>query len=133
MRLIIIGNERERQAIRDALEHSPPEIVAEFPSPAEARGAGIRADGIVQAVGVLADESVDGTSPDESYAEPLTPRELEVLELIAEGLPNKSIAARLGISDQTVKFHVSSIHGKLGAANRTDAVRRAVRRGLLTL
>ena len=66
-------------------------------------------------------------------AEALTPREVQVLELLAEGLPNKAIAARLGISDQTVKFHVSAICGKLGAANRTDAVRRAVRRGLITL
>jgi DNA-binding NarL/FixJ family response regulator len=56
-----------------------------------------------------------------------------VLELLAEGLPNKAIAARLRISDQTVKFHVSSIAGKLGAKNRTDAVRLAVRRGLITL
>ena len=55
------------------------------------------------------------------------------LELLAEGLPNKAIAARLQISDQTVKFHVSSISGKLSAKNRTDAVRRAVRRGLITL
>jgi DNA-binding NarL/FixJ family response regulator len=58
---------------------------------------------------------------------------VQVLELLAEGLPNKRIAERLGISDQTVKFHVSSISGKLGAVNRTDAVRRAVRRGLITL
>jgi DNA-binding NarL/FixJ family response regulator len=56
-----------------------------------------------------------------------------VLELLAEGLPNKAIAARLQISDQTVKFHVASIAGKLGAANRTDVVRRAVRRGLIAL
>ena len=63
----------------------------------------------------------------------LTPREIQVVELLAEGLSNKSIAARLGISDQTVKFHVASISSKLGAANRTDAVRRAVRRGLITL
>ena len=56
-----------------------------------------------------------------------------MLELLAEGLSNKAIAARLGISDQTVKFHVASICGKLGAANRTEAVRRAVDRGLLTL
>jgi DNA-binding NarL/FixJ family response regulator len=65
--------------------------------------------------------------------ETLTSRETEVLELLAEGLSNKGIAARLGISDQTVKFHVASIGGKLGAANRTDAVRRAVRRGLIAL
>jgi DNA-binding NarL/FixJ family response regulator len=65
--------------------------------------------------------------------EALTPREVEVLELLAEGMPNKAIAERLHISDQTVKFHVASISGKLGAANRTDAVRRAVRRGLITL
>jgi DNA-binding NarL/FixJ family response regulator len=73
--------------------------------------------------------------PDEEagFDEPLTPREIQVLELLAEGLPNKAIAARLHISDQTVKFHVSSISGKLGAANRTDAVRLAVRRGLITL
>jgi DNA-binding NarL/FixJ family response regulator len=56
-----------------------------------------------------------------------------VLELVAEGLPNKTIADRLGISDQTVKFHIASISGKLGAANRTDVVRRAARRGLIAL
>jgi DNA-binding NarL/FixJ family response regulator len=65
--------------------------------------------------------------------ESLTPRELEVLELLAEGLSNKAIAARLDISDQTVKFHVASIYAKLGASNRTGAVRRALRRGIITL
>ena len=65
--------------------------------------------------------------------EPLTAREIEVLELLAEGLSNKGIARRLGISDQTVKFHVSSLTGKLGAHSRTAAVRLAVRRGLITL
>ena len=69
----------------------------------------------------------------ESLPEPLTARERQVLALLAEGLPNKGIAAALDISDQTVKFHVAAIIGKLGAANRTDAVRRAVRRGLVTL
>jgi DNA-binding NarL/FixJ family response regulator len=48
-------------------------------------------------------------------------------------LSNKAIAARLSISDQTVKFHVAAISGKLGASNRTDAVRRAFRRGLVTV
>lgn len=70
---------------------------------------------------------------DAGFIETLTSRETDVLELLAEGLSNKSIAARLGISDQTVKFHVASICGKLGAANRTDAVRLAVRRGLIAL
>jgi DNA-binding NarL/FixJ family response regulator len=58
---------------------------------------------------------------------------LEVLALVAEGRSNKAIADVLGISDQTVKFHVASITGKLGAANRTEAVRRAVRQGLIVL
>ena len=70
---------------------------------------------------------------DDAFAEPLTTRETQVLELLAEGLPNKAIAGALGISDQTVKFHVASIAGKLGAVNRTDTVRRAVRRGLIAL
>lgn len=63
----------------------------------------------------------------------LTPREVEVLQLLSEGLPNKSIAARLGISEHTVKFHVNAIMGKLGAQSRTDAVMRATRSGLIIL
>jgi two-component system nitrate/nitrite response regulator NarL len=65
--------------------------------------------------------------------EPLTERELEVLELVAQGLTNKAVALRLGISDHTVKFHLSAIMGKLGAAGRTEAVTAAVRRGLIAL
>jgi DNA-binding NarL/FixJ family response regulator len=66
-------------------------------------------------------------------SEPLTPRELEVLQLLAEGLANKMIAARLHISEHTAKFHVASIMMKLGAASRTEAVTQAARRGLLLL
>ncbi len=65
--------------------------------------------------------------------EPLTARELEVLQLLALGLPNKTIAARLHISEHTAKFHVSSIMMKLGAASRTEAVTLGARRGLLIL
>jgi DNA-binding NarL/FixJ family response regulator len=65
--------------------------------------------------------------------EALTPRELEVLQLLAEGLPNKTIARRLDISDHTVKFHVNAILSKLGAQSRTDAVVRATRLGLILL
>lgn len=65
--------------------------------------------------------------------EALTPREREVLNFVAEGLPNRAIAARLGISEHTVKFHLASIFGKLGASTRTEAVRAGVRAGLVTL
>ena len=69
----------------------------------------------------------------EETHEPLTPREREVLELLAHGLSNRQIAERLGISEHTAKFHVAAISGKLGAASRTEAVSRGVRRGLITL
>lgn len=65
--------------------------------------------------------------------EELTPRELEVLRLLAEGLPNKTIAQRLDISEHTVKFHVNAVLGKLGAGSRTEAVVRATRLGLVFL
>jgi two-component system, NarL family, response regulator YdfI len=66
-------------------------------------------------------------------AEPLTRREREVLQMLAAGLGNKEIAARLNISDHTAKFHVASILGKLGAATRTEAVSLGIRRGLILL
>jgi DNA-binding CsgD family transcriptional regulator len=64
---------------------------------------------------------------------PLTPRELEVLALLAEGLSNKAIARRLGISVHTAKFHVGALMDKLDAVGRTDAVAHAVRRGVIHL
>jgi NarL family two-component system response regulator YdfI len=68
-----------------------------------------------------------------SLAEPLTPREVEVLGMLAEGQSNKSIAHRLGISEHTVKFHVTSIMGKLNAGSRTEAVTQGIRQGLIML
>ncbi|MBI4787488.1 MAG: response regulator transcription factor [Chloroflexi bacterium] len=66
-------------------------------------------------------------------AEQLTPREIQVLQLLAEGAPNKEIARRLGISEHTVKFHVNAILGKLNVQSRTEAVVRATRLGLILL
>lgn len=63
----------------------------------------------------------------------LSEREMDVLQLLAYGLSNKQIALRLGISEHTVKFHVSAIYTKLGAGNRTEAVRLGVQSGLVTL
>ena len=79
--------------------------------------------------GAMATASV----PPNLLAEPLTPRELEVLKRMAEGLSNKQIARELAISEHTIKFHVNAILGKLGAQSRTEAVVRATRAGLILL
>ena len=75
----------------------------------------------------------DRTPISDPPLEALTPRELEVLQLVAEGLSNKAIAHHLNISDHTVKFHVNAIMSKLEAQSRTEAVVRATRLGLLLL
>ena len=69
---------------------------------------------------------------DELVAE-LTPREIQVLQLLAEGLVNRDIAERLNISEHTIKFHIGSILGKLQASSRTEAVTRGIRSGLIEL
>lgn len=71
--------------------------------------------------------------PQDELAEPLTPREREVLQMLASGIVNKQIAERLSISEHTVKFHVASILGKLGASTRTQAVSLGIRHGLVLL
>lgn len=65
--------------------------------------------------------------------EHLTPREVEVLRMMGQGIGNKEIADGLGISENTVKFHVASILGKLNAASRTEAVARGIRTGLIPI
>ena len=136
MRVLLVGSPSDRARLRSQLNGSI-EIAGEFATLAAARAADLGVDAIVVAEDGARSVPASAPSADEQddggFEEALTAREVQVLELLAEGLPNKAIASRLGISDQTVKFHVSSISGKLGAANRTDAVRRAVRRGLITL
>jgi two-component system, NarL family, response regulator LiaR len=63
----------------------------------------------------------------------LTPREMDVLRLLAQGLPNRKIGERLSINERTVKYHMASILAKLEAANRTEAIMRAIERGLITV
>jgi two-component system, NarL family, nitrate/nitrite response regulator NarL len=102
-------------------------------------GARLRAAALAVAEGLLVfDEALAGEVLERggtplAAIEHLTPRELEVLELVAEGLSNKLIAVRLGISEHTAKFHVNAIMTKLGVQSRTEAVVRAARLGLLSL
>jgi DNA-binding NarL/FixJ family response regulator len=126
MRVILVGTHAQRGHLRERLAGSNLVVVGEATSRADVRLRQATADALLVAV----HDDPDGL---EIYREELTPRELEVLGLLAEGLPNKAIAQRLGISDQTVKFHVAALSGKLGASNRTDAVRLAITRGLVVL
>ena len=130
MRVLLVGPALDRARLRAQLNGSI-DVAGEFATIAAARASNAAADAIL--VAPVRQARLDARQDDAAPEEPLTAREIQVLELLAEGLPNKAIARRLGISDQTVKFHVASLSGKLGAANRTDAVRRAVRRGLITL
>ena len=143
-----------------AAESGPPvlALLADEELAAEAYAAGVRgllfrdagprrlaaalravAEGLVVLDGGLADLLAPSAEDDESSrlgdepAEPLTPREVEVLQLLAQGLSNKQIAARLAISDHTAKFHVNSILQKMGAQKRVEAVVRAARLGIIDL
>ena len=133
MRVILAGSPRDRARLRSQLDGTSIEIAGEVGSAADARRSGVDADAIIMAGPDSESRESAGLGDEDGFTEPLTARERQVLGLLAEGLPNKAIAGTLGISDQTVKFHVASIAGKLGAVNRTDTVRRAVRRGLIAL
>src|SRR5258705_3782525 len=141
VKVLLVGSPPDRARLRAQLVAAAVEIAAEFWTLAAGRASDVKHDAIIIADGESRPELADGgplrsprpSSDDETLWEPLTPREVQGLELLAEGLPNKAIASRLDISDQTVKFHVSAICGNMGAPNQTHAVRRPVRRGLITL
>ena len=118
----LVGNDAAaRERVRSVLEAAGIHVAAEGESVEDVSET--HADVLVMHPATEAD----------GFQEALTAREQEVLELLAEGLSNRRTAERLGISEHTVKFHVASIYGKLGAASRAEAVRRAARRGLITM
>lgn len=94
-------------------------------------GLWVGAPGLVQSLMRVSGrrESLGG----ESLIEPLTAREKEVIQLMAQGLANKQIALSLGISEHTVKFHLSSLYAKLGISSRTEAIKRGIELGLISL
>jgi DNA-binding NarL/FixJ family response regulator len=103
-------------------------------SPQRIRAALIAAsEGIIVIDDALATAVLQQSRPPYELVEPLTARELEVMQLLASGRTNKEIAQRLGVTEHTVKFHVNSILGKLGVATRTEAVVHAARLGIVML
>jgi DNA-binding NarL/FixJ family response regulator len=127
--LLLILPERDREIFNRILEAKPGGMLRADAAP----------DRIVQAVKSIAsglitlDAELIPAAGDSAVTEPLTARETEVLGLLADGLGNKEIASRLGISEHTIKFHIGSILGKLGASTRTEAVSRGLRSGLIEL
>jgi DNA-binding NarL/FixJ family response regulator len=127
-----------------ALVTEPPQAAAAFA--AGARGAVFRdasgariaaalhavAEGLFVSEEPLAEPAARSRGGAADLVEPLTPREREVLDLLVQGLTNRLIGERLGISEHTAKFHVNAILGKLGVESRTEAVAEAARRGLVT-
>ena len=95
------------------------------------QGLWVGAPGLVE--GLLRFQRTGESSGEESLIEPLTAREKEVLQWMAQGLANKQIAISLAISEHTVKFHLSSLYAKLGISSRTEAVRRGIELGLVSL
>ena len=104
-------------------------------APPEELGAAVAAvaQGLVVLPRAVADGALAGAPAVEELSEPPTAREGEVLGLLARGLSNKQIARELRISEHTVKFHISSLYGKLGVGNRAEAVSRGARHGLISL
>jgi two-component system, NarL family, response regulator YdfI len=130
----LLTNEAVRAGVRASLPRASTgdQILAAV----EAVAAGLfvwRLDSIDSLPNFIQSRESAGTVVSTSKVDALTEREVEVLGMLAEGLGNKTIAYRLGISEHTVKFHVSSVIAKLGASGRTEAVTIGIRRGLIMI
>ena len=136
--VLLVAN-ASRVEVRRALQAGVRGLLLRDATPREIAGS---LESVAAGLAVVSPEVLDSllpaaselAGPDELHlGEPLTARESEVLTLLSGGAGNKEIAARLGISEHTVKFHVSSVLAKLGAATRTEAVSRGYREGLIIL
>jgi DNA-binding NarL/FixJ family response regulator len=136
---VLLSGELSRSEIRRTLQSGVRAILLRDSAPQEitaaldaaAAGLAIVSPEVLEALLPATAEVAD--SENVPLGEPLTSRESEILSMLAEGAGNKEIASRLHISEHTVKFHVSSILAKLGAATRTEAVSRGYREGLIVM
>lgn len=138
--VVVLTDDVRPEWIREALRSGVRGVVARQTGEAEILAAiEAAAAGLVAIEPQMMETMLNASAPlaqrgvAEPGTEPLTPREIEVLRMLAEGDANKAIAWKLGISEHTVKFHVSSIMSKLGAASRTEAAATGIRQGLVLL
>jgi DNA-binding NarL/FixJ family response regulator len=133
--IVLLLDSTDSAPVAAALRSGIRAVISWDATPEEIEGAvhAVNAGLVVTTPASLAELLPDAPGFSEQLAEPLSHRELEVLDLLAEGLSNKLIAHGLNISEHTVKTHVASIFGKLGASSRTEAVSQALRRGLVML
>ncbi len=132
--LVLIAGAGASEAELAALDAPGWAIVDADSSPTELAAAIVAAaQGFAVTPVSLRDRRNEAGEDDGGPSAALTGRERDVLQLLSEGLSNKTIASRLAISEHTVKFHLSSIFSKLGVSSRTEAVRRAVQAGLIAL
>ena len=140
--VVVLTDERDPGRLSELLRAGVRAVLGRNASAAEILAAiGAAAAGLVvlerdwlDAVAPTRGVAATAAAPDASVRQtPLSARELEVLRMIADGLANKQIAARLGISEHTVKFHVASVFAKLHASTRAEAVMTGARRGLIVL
>ncbi len=135
MPVLLLVDPADSGLLSSALRAGIRGVISWDATPQEIEGAvqAVNAGLVVTMPGSLTDLLPEAQTFAEALAEPLSERELEVLDLLAEGLSNKLLAHRLSISEHTVKTHVASIFAKLGASSRTEAVSQAIRRGLIML
>jgi len=133
MNVVVVARDpARRQALIQRVEEAGWTVRADVPTEAALSPEDL--DGVAAVLIDARDTHVTNRSDEaQDLTEPLTAREHEVLEQMAAGLSNRQIAHALGISEHTVKFHVSAILGKLGVSSRSAAIRHGMRQGLVTL
>jgi DNA-binding NarL/FixJ family response regulator len=134
-RVVLLLENSDSVLVSAALRAGIRGVISREATPEEIESAiqAVNAGLVVITAGSLPDLLAELRPAAQALTEPLSDRELEVLNLISEGQSNKLIAHSLGISEHTVKTHVASIFQKLGAGSRTEAVSHAIRRGLVML